>query len=106
MPPLPGVQPPSLWGTRLHLESLFGTAASAIDMTPRTFQFRYRSAAHFIAVFRDWYGPVHKAFASLSADQAEALTQDLTELLTRLDRSGGRSLVVPSDYAEIVITRR
>jgi ubiquinone/menaquinone biosynthesis C-methylase UbiE len=106
VPPPTGMQPPSLWGAQAHLESLFGEHAAAIDITPRVFNFRYRSAAHFIEVFRTWYGPVHKAFAALPADQAAKLGQDLTELLERMNRAGAGSLVVPSSYAEVVITRR
>jgi ubiquinone/menaquinone biosynthesis C-methylase UbiE len=106
VPPPAGVQSPSRWGVEEHLRTLFGDSAARIVVTPRTFNFRYRSAAHFIDVFRTWYGPVHKAYASLPTDKAELLTQDLTELLNRLDRSGGGSLVVPSEYLEIVVTRR
>jgi ubiquinone/menaquinone biosynthesis C-methylase UbiE len=104
--PPPGVQPPSLWGKRTHLQDLFAGTAASIVITPRTFNFRYRSAAHFIEVFRTWYGPVHKAYASLPPEQALALTADLTELLNQHDRTAGRSLVVPSEYLEVVITRR
>ncbi|MNH35148.1 hypothetical protein D3C79_958080 [compost metagenome] len=75
-------------------------------MTRRTFNFRYRSAAHFIDTFRQWYGPVHKAFAALPEDGAKALETDLTELINRLNRAGNKSLVVPSEYLEVVITRR
>jgi len=106
LPPPAGVQPPSLWGVESHLRSLFGDDASAIAVTPRQFNFRYRSAAHFIEVFRDWYGPVHKAFAALPADGAAALEKDLTDLLNRMNRAGAESLVVPSDYLEVVVTRR
>ena len=53
-----------------------------------------------------WYGPVLKAFAALPADKAEALTRDLTELLNGMNRGGTRSLVVPSEYLEVVITKR
>ena len=106
LPPPAGVQPPALWGTEAHLRSLFGEQASSIQATPRLFNFRYRSAAHFIEVFRTWYGPVLKAFAALPADKAAALEQDLGELLNRLNRAGPGSLVVPSEYLEIVITRR
>ncbi|MDM0018143.1 class I SAM-dependent methyltransferase [Variovorax saccharolyticus] len=106
VPPPAGVQPPSLWGVESHLKTLFGDRAAAIEATPRQFNFRYRSAAHFIEVFRTWYGPVHKAFASLPPEGAAALERDLTELLNHLNRAGPDSLVVPSDYLEIVVTRR
>ena len=102
----PGTQPPSLWGVEKHLHELFGDRAAAIAVTPRVFNFRYRSAAHFIEMFRTWYGPVHKAFASLSTDQAIALERDLAELLDGLNRAGAAALVVPSEYLEIVVTRR
>jgi ubiquinone/menaquinone biosynthesis C-methylase UbiE len=106
LPPPPGVQPPSLWGVEAHLRSLFGDAAAAIAVTPRHFNFRYRSAAHFIEVFRTWYGPVHKAFAALAEDKAKALEADMTGLLNGLNRAGPGALVVPSEYLEVVITRR
>ncbi len=79
---------------------------ASLSIATRTFNFRYRSAAHFIDVFRTWYGPVHKAFAALPAEQGVALERDLTELLDRLNRAGPGSLVVPSEYLEVVATRR
>ena len=106
VPPPAGVQPPSLWGTEAHVRSLFGEQAAAVAVTPRIFKFRYRSAAHFIDVFRTWYGPVHKAFASLASDKASALEKDLIEILDRNNVAGPRSLVVPSEYVEIVVQRR
>jgi ubiquinone/menaquinone biosynthesis C-methylase UbiE len=106
VPPPAGVQPPSRWGVEAHLRTLFGERAAAIAVTPRTFNFRYRSAAHFIDVFRTWYGPIHKAFATLPAEAGMALERDLTELLNRLNRAGPGTLVVPSEYLEVVITRR
>ena len=106
LPPPPGVPSPSLWGVESHLRSLFGDGASAITATPRQFNFRYRSAAHFIDVFRTWYGPVHKAFAALAGDKALALEHDMTELLERLNQAGTGSLLVPSEYLEVVIARR
>ena len=106
LPPPQGVQPPSLWGVEAHLRDIFGDAAASITVTPRLFNFRYRSAAHFIEVFRTWYGPVHKAFAALPEDKAAALEVDMTSLLNGLNRAGSRALVVPSEYVEVVITRR
>jgi ubiquinone/menaquinone biosynthesis C-methylase UbiE len=106
LPPPAGVLPPSLWGVEAHLHALFGTDAAKLSVTPRIFNFRYRSAAHFIEVFRTWYGPVHKVFGALPVEQAEALERDLTDLLNSRNLAGTRALVVPSEYLEIVITRR
>lgn len=105
IPPAPGVQPPSLWGVESHLVDLFGKQGT-VATTHRTFNFRYRSAAHFIDVFRTWYGPMHKAFAALPADKAASLERDLTALLNRLNVAGPTSLVVPSEYLEVVVTRK
>lgn len=104
-PPPAGVQAPSLWGTEAHLRELFGNAASALQITPRQFVFRYRSAAHYVEVFRNWYGPVNKAFAAQTPEKAEALAAELTDLLDSLNRAGPSSLVVPAEYLEVVITR-
>src|SRR5215510_6316120 len=91
--PPSGVEPPALWGVESHLRSLFGEDAAAITVTRRLFNFRYRSAAHFIDVFRSWYGPVHKAFAALSADKAQLLERDLNCLLKDMNRAGPASLI-------------
>ena len=104
-PPPAGVQPPSLWGTEAHVRTLFGDTAAAVQVTPRHFAFRYRSAAHFIDVFRTWYGPVNKAFAAQTPEKAEALAAELADLLNSMNRAGPASLVVPSAYLEIVVTR-
>jgi SAM-dependent methyltransferase len=106
VPPPAGVQPPSLWGTEDHLRELFGADASAIETTTRTFNFRYRAGAHFVDVFRTWYGPIHKAFAALGDGGGPALERDLIELVDRLNRGAPDTMLVPSTYLEAVITRR
>ncbi|UVL42851.1 class I SAM-dependent methyltransferase [Pseudomonas sp. B21-040] len=106
LPPPLGAQPPSNWGTEAWLHSHFDEHDFLVQVTRRAFNFRYRSPAHFIDVFRNWYGPIHKAFAVLPPEGAEAFEQDLTELLNRMNRAGEKSLVVPSEYLEAVITRR
>ncbi len=105
MPPPTGVRPPSLWGSESHLRELFGADAKTIEVTRCVFNFRYRSAAHFIDVFRAWYGPTHKAFGALPTDKAAELERDLTALLDGLNVAGPHSLVVPSEYLEVVVHR-
>lgn len=104
VPPMPGVRSPLLWGTDARLQELF-KGARRIDHTARTFNFRYRSSEHFLAVFRTFYGPVHKAFAGLDEAHQAALEADLLRLLDRTDRGGRHGLVVPAEYLETVIVR-
>jgi ubiquinone/menaquinone biosynthesis C-methylase UbiE len=106
LPPPAGTRSPALWGTRGRLAELFEDAASSIVATPRDFVFRYRSPEHWLDVFRTWYGPVLKAFAALDADNQAALHEDLIKLIARFNRSGDGTMVVPSEYLEIVITRK
>jgi SAM-dependent methyltransferase len=105
VPPPAGVQSPALWGRESHLKELFGAQALDIRCERKHFNFRYRNAAHFVQVFRDWYGPTHKAFAALDAVGARTLEQDITALLGELNIAGPASLVVPSEYLEVVITK-
>ena len=97
---------PALWGTEAHITELFGAKAASIRCERRIFNFRYRSATHFLEVFRDYYGPTHKAFAALDANGKQALQRDITALLEQLNVGGAASLVVPSEYLEVVITKR
>ncbi|WP_285358009.1 class I SAM-dependent methyltransferase [Pseudomonas sp. lyk4-R2A-10] len=106
LPPPPGSQPPSNWGAEAWLHSHFDDRQFQVQVTRRHFNFRYRSAAHFIDVFRHWYGPVHKAFAALPPESGQALETDLTLLIDGLNRAGAESMVVPSEYLEVVITKR
>lgn len=106
LPPPAGAQPPSNWGSDAWLHKHFDDRDFLLRVTRREFNFRYRSAAHFIDIFRHWYGPVHKAFAALPPESGQALENDLADLLNRLNRAGEESLVVPSEYLEVVITKR
>ncbi len=106
VPPAPGMKSPMLWGNEGRLRELFGDAISTLEVKSRDFVFRYRSVEHWVEVFRTYYGPILKTFAALDTDKQAALTHDLTELLQRFNRSGGTSLVVPSEYVEVVAIKR
>jgi SAM-dependent methyltransferase len=85
VPPPAGVRSPALWGTEPHMVELFGAQAEDIRTQRVNFNFRYRSAAHWIELFRKYYGPTYKAFAALDGAGQAALEEDLTALLERLN---------------------
>ncbi len=106
LPPPAGVKSPALWGTEERLRELFGDRVGSIAIEAKDFVFRYRSAAHFLEVFRVYYGPVHKAFGALDATKQESLAADLVALAERFNRATDGSLVAPGRYIEVVIQRK
>jgi hypothetical protein len=95
-----------LWGTKTRLEEQFGKTETDIRATAREFVFRYHSPAHWIEVFRTYYGPMNKTFGALDSEKQAAFTQDLLALMQRGNRSGDGTLVMPSEYLEVVIARK
>jgi len=106
VPPPAGLKSPALWGIESYLGELFGARTAEIRCVRRHFNFRYRSAAHWVQVFRDFYGPTHKAFAALDVEGKQALEHDIVALLEQMNTAGTASLVVPAEYLEVVITKR
>jgi SAM-dependent methyltransferase len=106
VPPPAGIKSPAVWGTRARLDALFGREARDIAAEPRNFTFRYRSPQHFLGIFREYYGPVLKAFAALDDSGKQALAHDIIDLVDRFNRSGDGTMVVSGEYLEVVVTRR
>jgi SAM-dependent methyltransferase len=106
LPPPAGAKSPALWGIEARIKEMFGASAAAIKAERRHFNFRYRSAEHFLDVFKSYYGPTLKAFAALDAANQHGLTNDLVALIARMNRAEDGTMVVPSEYLEVVITRR
>jgi SAM-dependent methyltransferase len=103
--PPAGVKPPPLWGSPARLGELFDSKKASVDHAKREFNFRYRSPAHWVDIFRTWYGPVHKAFGTLDGAGQAALEKDLLALVARMNRAKDGTMSVPSEYLEVVVTR-
>lgn len=106
IPPAAGVKSPALWGTEAHLRELFGEQLASINVERKYFVFRYHSAAHWLEVFRTFYGPMHKAFAALDTEKQMELSTGMIALAERFNRATNGTLVAPSEYIEVVVTRK
>jgi len=106
LPPAPGAKSPMQWGTHARIKAMFGPAAADIRIEQRHFNFRYLSPKHFLDVFETYYGPMLKAFETLDVGGQAALRGDLMALINRANRAKDGSAVIPSEYLEIVITKR
>jgi len=103
VPPPAGIKSPALWGTEARLAELF--AGHDVKATKKIFNFRYKSADHWLDVFKTYYGPTNRAFAALDAAKQAVLQSDLVELLGRMNRGGPDTLIIPGEYLEVVVTK-
>lgn len=104
VPPPAGVSSPVQWGTNKFIEQHFAQAAN-VQINSRCFTFRYESPEHWLDVFATYYGPTHKALEALNDEQGRRLKDDILTLIASFNRADDGTMVVPSDYLEIVITK-
>jgi len=106
LPPPAGTRSPALWGTEARINEMFAASAASIKAERRNFNFRYRSPEHFLDVFKSFYGPMLKAFAALDPANQQRLRNDILALIASMNRAVDGSMIVPSEYLEIVILKR
>jgi ubiquinone/menaquinone biosynthesis C-methylase UbiE len=106
LPPPAGVKSPALWGTRARITEMFGSAAASIKAEQCTFAFRYRSPEHFLEIFKNYYGPMLKAFEALDQTGRQGLGNDLLALIGRMNRADDGTRVVPSEYLNVGMVKK
>jgi SAM-dependent methyltransferase len=102
-PPPAGVPSPLAWGTEGRLGELLG--GGRVDVTRRHFVFRYQSANDFFDTFKDYYGPIVRAWSTLDETGRESFRSQLIALLDANNRATDGGLAVPSEYLEVVAHR-
>lgn len=104
LPFSPGLKPPVLWGTEERLRELLG-GAGGMRISRRTFVFRYRSVSHYLEVLQTQLGPTRETLRTLDPADQERLAGEVVDLVGRFNRSGDETVMVPSDYLEVVVDR-
>lgn len=104
--PPSGVQSPARWGVLDNLRQWFGAGVSTVNAESRLFTFRQTSPGAWVDLFRTAYGPTLKAFEALDAAGQAALHADLEVLISKFNKSGDTTMVVPAEYLEVVAMKR
>jgi ubiquinone/menaquinone biosynthesis C-methylase UbiE len=104
VPPPAFAKSPLRWGSSAGIAELFPRDVKTVSSVRKHFAFRYRSAEHFIEVFRRYYGPTHKAFEALDGRGQARLEADMTQLMNKWNKSQD-ALVIPAEYLEVVLER-
>lgn len=104
--PPAGLKSPALWGTPERLNEFFGVKSSTIEIAKRVYVWRYESPEHWLRIWKTIYGPLQKAFAALEPEKQDLLEKDLLDLIGRFNVAEDGTMVVPSDYLEVVVNKR
>lgn len=95
VPPPPGTQPPSRWGTVAGLDELLGTGTRSIRSEKRTALQYYRSIDHAVEVFLTFFGPVIRAS---ERGRKERLREDLKAVFSRYNRATDGTAIIENTY--------
>jgi ubiquinone/menaquinone biosynthesis C-methylase UbiE len=104
--PPSGVKPPPLWGSEEHVRALLGDGVDDLRAEKHTMSQRFRSPQEFVHLFRDFYGPIVKAFEALDDAGKESLEAELLELAREFDRrKDGGAIAIEAEYLVVIATR-
>lgn len=104
-PPPPGFMPPVAWGAEQRLRQLFGARAASMHITLRTHYFKHPTPAGYVEYVKENYGPTALAFKMMGKAANDKVTEELKAQIAAANVSGDETLVVPGEYAEIVIVK-
>jgi SAM-dependent methyltransferase len=106
LPPIAGLDSPMLWGTEERLRELLGEGVEDMRLQRRVFVFRYRSVGDYLEALRTQLGPTRSVFEALGAEEQRSLEAEIEALVQSFNVSGGKTMIVPADYLEVVATVR
>jgi hypothetical protein len=104
-PPPAGMKPPVAWGFEPRLRELFGASAATMHVTYRRHLFKHASPAAYVEHVKQSYGPTTAMFRMFDEAKRRDVTEELTALVASANASGDATLLVPAEYAEIVVTK-
>ncbi|MDF0675535.1 MAG: class I SAM-dependent methyltransferase [Nitrospira sp.] len=98
-----GMPSPVLWGDEATVRERLGHGLSELNLTRRQYLFTYPfPPSEVVEVFRLYYGPTNRAFASLDAEGQAQLRRDLESLWTTHNRAGADCTTVFAEYLEVI----
>lgn len=104
--PPAGMPSPLLWGDEAVVTERLGGGVSEINFERRSILFSFPfGVAETVQFWREFYGPVHKAFAALPPEGREALREDLEKLWAENNLSDDGTTRVRSEYLQVTAVR-
>ena len=98
-----GVPSPLLWGTDEAVNDRLGGGLASLVLTRRLITFEYPFGPEdTLNLFRLWYGPTLRAFASLDESGRKRLNEDLVQLWSEHNLATDGTTRVHSEYLEVI----
>lgn len=103
VPPPADIPSPLLWGQEDQVRARFAGTVSRLTCTKQLFEFRYPFAPHQVVdYYRQHFGPVIRAFASLDERDKSALHKELAQLWSEHNLASNGSTHVRAEILEVV----
>jgi SAM-dependent methyltransferase len=103
-PPELALAAPVEWGEQaIYRKRLGGYGEIAVQ--PRSVGLRAISPDRWVEFMKTNFGPALQAFGSCTPDAQKALAEEMRALIQEFNRSQNGTVLAPSDYLEIVVTR-
>ena len=96
---------PANWGKPDWIEEHFGGIAKSIDITMKSYTFRYPSPEFHLEFFRKHYGLTKRAFEVVGPEGEEALANDILAVIREMNSATDGTMSVQSEYAEVIIVK-
>jgi SAM-dependent methyltransferase len=101
-----GMPSPLLWGDEAAVRERFGSEVCDLKLARRHYTFEYPfPLADVVNLFRLYYGPVNRAFASLDRAGRKTLHQELEAIWSAHNRGQAGFTLVAAEYLEVIATR-
>ncbi|MGC4051091.1 MAG: class I SAM-dependent methyltransferase [Paludibaculum sp.] len=101
-----GMPSPVLWGDEASVRERLMHGVADLDCTRRSYRFEYPfQPAEVVEFFRENYGPMTRAFASIDAEAQQTLRNELVQLWSAHNQASDGWTSVDAEYLEVVATR-
>ena len=101
-----GMPSPVLWGNEKVVRERLGPGVAELKMTRRHYTLTYPfSPADVVEFFRQYYGPMNRAFASLDESSAEKLRAELEALWSENNLGNDELTIAKGEYLEVIAIR-
>lgn len=105
-PPSPLMAPPVKWGDEAVVRERLRDGIASLQMTRRLYTIEYPfSPGEVAAFYREYYGPIHRAFAALAPEQQAAFHSELEQLWAEHNLSNNGVGRYEYEYLEVVAVK-